>query len=145
MPPRAVPLELPPEPSEPAENFIPLEEPGSTAEIAAPPVPGELSKTPEESAAETAAYVKRNYDYIQRRIRGTLEYPIQALRAGAQGVVEVSFILHKDGGVSEVGIAASSGFELLDAAAMEAIYAAAPFRRPPAEVRMVIPVAFRLR
>jgi protein TonB len=147
-----LPPTLPPEPPDtPAENFIPREPMPEDAETAAPPEAEELSGPAEDTDPEadaeaaTADYVKRNYSYIQRRIWGKLEYPLLALRAGAQGVVEVSFTLNEDGGVSDVSIVKTSGSEALDNAAMEAIHAAAPFRPPPAAVRMVIPVAFRLQ
>ncbi|MDR0641112.1 MAG: energy transducer TonB [Treponema sp.] len=82
---------------------------------------------------------------MQRHIRNKLIYPPEARRAGIQGVAELSFVIHTDGHVSNVRITVSSGSEMLDASAVEAIYSAAPFRPPPNQARLVIPVAFRLR
>jgi protein TonB len=128
------------------ETFVSLETP---PENAGPPLgPDEPSASgPEkpDNAAETRSYLKNNYDYIQLRIRNKLIYPLEARRAGVQGVAELSFIIHPDGHVSDVGITVSSDSETLDAAAVEAIYAAAPFRPPPVQARLIIPVAFRLR
>jgi protein TonB len=98
-----------------------------------------------EAAALDRAYVRSNYEYIQRHIRENLVYPQQARQSGVQGVAELSFVIHTDGHVSNVRITVSSGSETLDASAVEAIYAAAPFRPPPRRSRLVMPVAFRLR
>jgi protein TonB len=102
------------------------------------------ARTPEK-APQSAEYLKRNYRYLQRRIRDKLVYPAPARRAGIQGVTQVSFTIHEDGRVSAVTILKSSGHSILDEAAMETIYAAAPFPRPPAPARIAIPIAFRLR
>ncbi|AEF84922.1 TonB family C- domain protein [Treponema primitia ZAS-2] len=160
--------EIPPAPTEEAdaelssqslaENFITLEDspedkPGSAAPASAgspagmsPVEAGDGSSAGSSSgnSPQTAAYLSRNYNYIQRRIRDSLVYPAQARRTGIQGTAELIFTIHEDGRVSGVRVSESSGSALLDAAAVEAIYAAAPFRRPPAEARLLIPVAFRL-
>ncbi len=136
----------------PAENFIPLEDkPILTAFItpqpsyaAAAPTFQSAGSPSGEISAQIAAYVDRNYSYIQRRIRDKLVYPSQARRAGIQGTAELAFTIHEDGRVSGVTVIVSSGSELLDSAAEATIYAAAPFRQPPAPARLVIPVAFRL-
>jgi protein TonB len=144
---------------EPAENFIPVADfipvnldLAGPAENPAAGSAGEDSAGPSSGAANTALgmaaatdYVKHNYEYIQRRIRDKLAYPAQARRAGLQGSAEISFTIHEDGSVSDVTITSSSGSELLDTVAMEAIRAASPFRPPPAEARLAIPVTFRLR
>jgi protein TonB len=98
-----------------------------------------------EAAALTAEYVKRNYNYIQRRIRDRLAYPSTARRAGIEGVTEVSFIIHEDGSISAVTVRTGSGHAILDEAAVATVSAAAPFPRPPAPARIAIPISFRLR
>jgi protein TonB len=130
-----------------AENFIPVEE-SLPVNTDSPDPAVETGLSPAETAAIAAlteTYVKRNYEYIQRRIREKLVYPVQARRAGLQGSAELSFTIHEDGSVSDVTVTQSSGSGLLDTAAMDAIYASAPFRPPPAQARIVIPVSFRLR
>jgi protein TonB len=159
LPPAAPPPPLPestppPDLSEaPAETFIPVEEfppetaapgPGSPAGSSPAGAAANGARTEAESAL-TAAYTKRNYDYIQRRIREKLLYPTQARRAGLQGTAELSFTIYEDGSVSDVTVTRSSGSEFLDSAAAAAIQAAAPFRPPPSPARIIIPVAFRLR
>jgi protein TonB len=143
----------------PAENYIPTDEipadaplpfPAETPAVITPAFQpaaraGPPSGGTPDNAALTAAYVKRNYDYIQRRIRDRLAYPAQARRAGIQGTAELAFTIHEDGRVSDVKIVISSGSDLLDAAAVESIHAASPFKPPPTPARLSIPVAFRLR
>jgi protein TonB len=158
-PPRAAPPPSTPEPPgtvaeepvpEPAETFVALEAPPESADAPSEPaeVPTSRPAGPSEepgNAALTRAYLKSNYEYIQRHIRNKLVYPPEARRAGVQGIAELSFVIHTDGQVSDVRITKSSGSATLDASAVEAIYSAAPFRAPPNQARLVIPVAFRLR
>jgi protein TonB len=107
---------------------------------------GAVANRGADAASAAAAYVKKNFDYIQRRIRDKLVYPPQAKRLGVQGKTEALFTIHKDGTVSGVTVRVSSGNGLLDKAAIDAIYAAAPFRpAPPSEARLAAPVVFSLR
>jgi protein TonB len=105
--------------------------------------PGNSGMSP-GNAALTADYARRNYTYIQRRIRDRLVYPSPARRAGIQGVAEIAFTIHENGRVSAVTVQKSSGSAVLDDAAVDAVLAAAPFPRPPAPARRAIPVSFRL-
>jgi protein TonB len=102
-------------------------------------------QAPTGNPAQTAAYIKQNYNYIQRRIRDRLRYPQEARRAGIQGQAEVIFTIHQDGTVSGAAIHLSSGNEILDQAAVEAVYAATPFRPSPAPARIIVPISFKLR
>jgi protein TonB len=91
-----------------------------------------------------AQYVKENYNYVQRRILQELIYPSKARRTGIQGVVEVIFTINANGGAGDISVRRSSGKEILDDEAVRAVKSASPFRRPPAPVRIVIPVSFKL-
>jgi protein TonB len=148
--------------NEPAEHYIKQDEENVRDEAEDRVVP---ALVPEESAgragspesavgaaggmakksSQGAEYIKRNYRYIQRRIRDKLVYPAPARKAGLQGVAELSFTIHEDGRVSAVRVLKSSGHSILDEAAVETIHAAAPFPKPPAPARIAIPIAFRLR
>jgi protein TonB len=145
-PPRPPPLPEPPAAvTDPAETFVALEPPPESA----PPEPEPPADSPEPSAppppSPAQVYFKDNYAYIQRHIREKLVYPPEARDAGIQGIAELSFVIHPDGQVSNVQITKSSGSETLDASAVAAIYSAAPFRPPPSQARLVMPVAFRIR
>jgi protein TonB len=142
------PLPEPPASVEPVETFVSMEAPPEDAPLESgaesPEDASDAADTP-EAAALNRAYVRSNYEYIQRHIREKLVYPQQARQSGIQGVAELSFDIHTDVHVSTVRITVSSGSETLDASAVEAIYSAAPFRPPPRQARLVMPVAFRLR
>jgi protein TonB len=139
------PLPEPPAVVEPVETFVSMEAPPEDAPPEAEAAAAEDTADTPDAAALDRAYVRSNYEYIQRHIREKLVYPPQARQSGVQGVAELSFVIHTDGHVSNVRITVSSGSETLDASAVEAIYAAAPFRPPPRQARLVMPVAFRLR
>jgi protein TonB len=128
--------------ADPAETFVALEAPPEDASPE-PETPADSAGYPAPTPAQ--ANVRGNDADIQRHLREKLVYPPEALRAGVQGVAELSFVIHTDGRVSNVRITRSSGSETLDASAVEAIYSAAPFRPPPNQARLVMPVAFRIR
>jgi protein TonB len=145
-PPRPPPMPEPPAAAaDPAETFVALEPPPENV----PPEPAPPADSPETPVAPPPSpaqvYVKDNYAYIQRHIREKLVYPPEARNAGIQGIAELSFVIHIDGQVSNVRITKSSGSETLDASAVAAIYSAAPFRPPPTQARLIMPVAFRIR
>jgi protein TonB len=165
-PPKPAPLPEPAPPQIPAipdaalaehyrEQEEPAEEPENTeanpgaaavsAEHTGSAAPPGNAGTSAGNAALAADYARRNYNYIQRRIRDRLVYPAPARRAGIQGVTEIAFTIHEDGRVSTVAIQKSSGHAVLDEAAVETVLAAAPFPRPPAPARLAIPISFRLR
>jgi len=128
-----------------AENFIVIEESPHLTEMVSETAAGTSVERKSETAARTAEYVRRNYNYIQRRIGDKLVYPPQARRAGIQGSTELVFTIHEDGSVSGVTVRASSGHAILDEAAVAAVFAAAPFPQSHSLMRIAIPVSFKLR
>jgi protein TonB len=137
--------EIPPEAEGPV---VPAELPAALPTVAVSGMPGRTGERRDgagHNAALAETYIRRNFTYIQRRIRNRLVYPSQARRAGIQGAAEIGFTVHLDGTVSAVTVLVSSGQESLDQAALAAIYAAAPFPAPPVQARLAIPVSFRLR
>ncbi|MDR2344050.1 MAG: energy transducer TonB [Spirochaetaceae bacterium] len=94
--------------------------------------------------AAVSRYLQSNYNYIQRRIMNELIYPSQARRTGVQGVVEVSFVINMDGSISDTAVRKSSGNKLLDDEALRAVKSASPFRKPVTQVKIAIPVSFKL-
>lgn len=66
---------------------------------------------------------------VRRRIESKKEYPIAAQTAELEGRTEVRMTILKDGRLEKVEIAESSGYEILDRAALQSVRNAAPF--PP--------------
>jgi protein TonB len=66
-------------------------------------------------------------DGIRSRIGRALLYPPLARRRGWQGRVIVGFTLGRDGGVRDIRVVRSSGFDVLDQSALSAVLSAAPF------------------
>ena len=87
---------------------------------------------------------------LMRHLSTNIVYPQESMDANEQGRVLVAFVVEKDGSISDVKIAKSSGFDRLDAEAARVI------REMPAWVpgkhegevvraRFVLPVNFRLK
>lgn len=70
---------------------------------------------------------------VKERIKKVWRYPEEA-EPGLKGVVEVSFTVERDGSVGQVEILNSSGYPILDHAAMEALKRASPLQPLPSEV-----------
>ena len=69
---------------------------------------------------------------VRARIEAAKHYPFAAEQRRIQGVVTVNFRLSPDGGLLiEPTISTSSGFSILDRAALQAVQRAAPFPRFP--------------
>lgn len=92
------------------------------------PKPAPDTATPELSSPATA-----QQDAAGRllAVRDHLErykyYPASASRRGIAGDVEVGFQLRSDGSAEQVLVLASSGYEILDQAALETVSRAQPF------------------
>jgi protein TonB len=69
---------------------------------------------------------------MKRKIEFHWEYPQLASRNGWQGSLKLNFKINKDGSVSDVLLEKSSGYPMLDDAAMTAVRLAAPFPPFPA-------------
>ena len=64
---------------------------------------------------------------IQQRISTYLIYPQEAMENGWEGVAKVKFTLGQNGQIKQLGIAESSGYPLLDEAAISAVKKASPY------------------
>lgn len=82
---------------------------------------------PSQRARAQDAYMRKLYDKVLSRVR----FPPRLAVELEQGEVMVTFTLHRDGSVTGVKIARSSGFREFDAALIEAIRDAAPFGPVP--------------
>lgn len=130
------------------ENAAPAEDTAAAQPVEAS-FPAAISSGAGRASAEdrerTRRYIRENYEYIQRRVMQSLTYPAPARRAGIQGTVEAAFIINRDGTVSGLSLRKSSGADILDQAALDAIRKAAPFAFPPAPARIVLPVVFSIQ
>jgi len=88
---------------------------------------GEVGKTLSLNTSELK-YQKYLMD-MKTRIEFYWEYPSLAARNGWQGNLRINFRINSDGSVSDVTLERSSGYPMLDDAAMTAVRLAAPF--PP--------------
>ena len=91
-----------------------------------------------------ARYLKANFSYIKDMINRKLEYPKIARKMGWEGQVRISFTILASGESRDIRIIHSSGREMLDKNAVEAVKNASPFPRPPAEARIIVPIVYRL-
>ncbi len=104
------------------------------------------------SAAAAAAGFMTRKDFLQlvkMRIEAMKTYPDQARKRNQQGVVVIEFELEKGGRIRAANVRKSSGVDLLDQAAVQAVHKAAPFPRAPHglfqyPVRLRVGVAFEL-
>ncbi len=124
----------------------------------------ELVAMRETSAAQEAEDDREYQRHLRQYMTNTLNsvfrkvtYPRRALERGLQGEVELLARVNADGQLLEVDTGASSGYTVLDRAAVDAVKKAAPFpalgRVEREEFRsddgrgyeILIPVSFRLR
>lgn len=66
---------------------------------------------------------------------GNLNYPEEAKRRGLRGNVILDVAVHQDGSVGDVSVLRSSGYKLIDDAAVRIVHLAAPFAPFPPEIR----------
>lgn len=120
----------------------------SEPERQAPPAAAAVAPPPSVSKKMTdqkaALFQRELLSHIARYRR----YPDAARHDRAEGIVRLLFSMRRDGTVTNVQVASSSGFPLLDLAAIETIQKAQPMPRIPAELpdqlNVLVPVAFDL-
>ena len=113
-------------------------------------------QTPAQMAAistiPSAAPTKRDYGWLSeailRRVEELKRYPASARVDRAEGKVVVKAVINDDGNLGEVEVFQSSGYPMLDKAAVETMRQAAPFHlpHPLGQPRMTIkiPMSYRL-
>ena len=127
------------------------------AETQPVPLPAEVteevteSDSPEEKTvlldSEDETY-KPYLKKIKKKIEDVWYYPKRAFDEKKEGTSTVKFSLDKSGKLTASGIVESSGYELLDRAAVTAVKAAAPFEHFPENInlsRINIVATFRYR
>ncbi len=77
------------------------------------------------------------------RVRA-VSFCYKARKMSMEGDIIISFLVCLDGSVKGIKIDKSSGFSTLDDNAEKAVRKASPFPPPPVEVRIVIPITYKL-
>ena len=143
----------------PEDPPVPIPEAESVPAPPADSVPPEPEVAPQKIAKwrgpeifdpENTGEAKADYfDRIRTAIERNKQYPMRARRRQLEGRVMVAFAIDKKGGISNLTVLQGSGFSVLDAAALSAVRAAAPFAEPPGDMsgfplRLEIPIMFEL-
>jgi len=89
-------------------------------------------------------YLSEHFAYIKNIIQENITYPARAQRMGWQGKVIIDFIILENGSASNIKIAKSSGFEVLDDNVIKTVEAVAPFPKPPVKAELRVPIIYRL-
>ncbi len=98
-----------------------------------------------KKADAEAKFLSQKLSIISNIMRSHLTYPYLARRMGWQGDLILSFVLTPFGELKDIKIEKSTGYEILDRQAKETLLKVAKyFPKPEVEVRVKLPVSFRL-
>jgi protein TonB len=87
-----------------------------------------------------------DYGYVRDAVMKNLKYPEKARRFGWEGKVVLHFVINETGSVCDVRILRSSGVQMLDEAAKDALANVAAFRNKYNRLVVVqLPIEFRLK
>ena len=137
-------LRLPPMPSpvlQPAEPLLKdtiAQDDAIPVEAPPPPPP---SLTPAKPSARDT--LKRDVQIARKKLSKTQYYPPEAVAQNIEGNVRLIIKLSANGAVDDVVIAASSGYTILDNAAVKAAYAMGSLTGVTSR-ELILPVIFRL-
>ncbi len=91
-------------------------------------------------------YLKTKLSVISSIVRKHLNYPFIAQRMGWEGEVLIRFLLTPEGEIEKIEIVKSTGYEVLDKNAVEAVKKSAPlFPKPEIKVKLFLPVRYALQ
>jgi protein TonB len=146
-------VEVPPDP--PAEKAAPVPEvPSSIPEaVLSPPlinpdiqldVTPPVSDAPPAEASATATSDVPTVDKLSLSSRVDPIYPASAQRAGYEGTVLLEITVDTNGRAMEVHVTRSSGYDVLDAAAIQAVKQWR-FNHPATIVKVHVPITFKLK
>ncbi|OHD88985.1 energy transducer TonB [Sulfuricurvum sp. RIFCSPLOWO2_12_FULL_43_24] len=120
----------------------------SVSMIAPKPVEAAKHVVAAKSDAELEKeFVKTNFGMIRDSVLSKLVYPNIARRMGHIGIVEVAIVIGTNGKLQNHFISKSSGFPLLDEAALKAVatLGGESLPKPQVESRVVLPISFKLK
>jgi len=102
--------------------------------------PSKATAPPAESPRRTP-----NWERISQVVRQHVVYPTLARRRGFHGQATVAFLVTPGGMVDQLRVIESSGHDLLDTAALDAVSRSAPLPISTEPTRIVIPIVFSLQ
>ena len=119
--------------------------PGTATAAAEPTVPNSASGGDARSRAE-----QRFLAELREAIAASRYYPPSAQARHIEGRVTLAFVLAMDGALSQVEVRGSSGYAILDQAALETLHRLGRFKPIPPELRreswpIRVPIEFALR
>jgi len=87
---------------------------------------------------------------VRQRVAAAKYYPRTARRRGMEGQPVIAFTVTKDGRLLKANLAQTSGYQMLDRAALQAVQQAAPYPEIPAELKtdtykFKLPISFVLK
>jgi protein TonB len=131
------------------ERPVPVPIP-APAPVPSAPAPQAAAPLPPQAAPQPSNAVPSFRDRLAAYLARYKRYPHAAQVRGEQGVVLVSFVLDRQGGVSDAHIERSSGHSLLDEEVLALLQRAAPLPAIPPEIAgarltITVPIAFTLR
>jgi protein TonB len=90
-------------------------------------------------------FLRERLSVISNIVQRHINYPPIARRMGWEGKVLVSFVLEPSGDIRDLKVLKSSGYEVLDKEALDAIRRSyRDFPKPPVSVMVKLPINFRL-
>jgi len=89
-------------------------------------------------------YLAEHFAYIMRLIQKRIVYPPRAKREGLAGRAKISFVILENGNVTNITVRTSTGYEILDASAVQTIKDTAPFPKPPIKAELMVPITYQL-
>ncbi len=106
-----------------------------------------LSITKHRAFTQTLPVSSDYASSIMQKVTSCLIYPTEAIRNGWEGIAKVRFTLGRNGRIKEIDIEESSGYNLLDAAAILAVKDASPYPFPKdytgeKELEIILPVRY---
>ncbi|MBD3183757.1 TonB family protein [Candidatus Poribacteria bacterium] len=96
-------------------------------------VSSELAKPKVKVAVNSNNLLQKFLNDVRRKIEKNKKYPIAARDAGIEGISEVRIIILSDGRIETVDIIGSSGYDILDNAAIQSVRNSVPFPPIPEE------------
>jgi len=137
--------------SRPAPVKTPAPKPAPLARPATAAVSVARVASPEPAVPVVDVQVTRHYlAALAARINRSKFYPRASRRLGEEGMVVVSFVIQRNGELTDLSIVESSGHRRLDEAALKTLQRASPFDKIPEAIDreqwpISVPIAFSLR